>query len=136
MYIPVNIFKSQFNFMKLDLNILLNDWIAENDIELEIKKKATEIIEQCLNHISAISLQLNIVNLESPPAKFNKDAKHIIDKILLINLYDYLETLIKIIPDEKFIGHGKLPNKHFFEFLHMVDSLKDEQKRYFYINHR
>lgn len=131
-YIPVKIFISQFQLMKQDLNILLDDWTVENEAEQQIKDTATHLVEECLVDACAILSQLKAVNLESPPAKLVENSRHIIDTLALFRLREHLERLIKIIPDTKFNGRGKPPTQHFTEFLGMVDSLIKQQK-YFYV---
>lgn len=131
-YIPVKMFISQFQLMKQDLNILLEDWTVENETEQQIKATATHLVEECLVDTCAILSQLRGVNLESPPAKLVENARHIIDTFALFRLREHLERLIKIIPDTKFNGRGKPPTQHFSEFICMVDSLIKQQK-YFYI---
>lgn len=132
MNFPVRMFIFQFQFMKKDLNILLEDWTVENETEQQIKATATHLVEECLVAACAILSQLNTVDLESPPAKLVGNACHIIDVSALFKLREYLECLVKIIPDTKFNGRGKPPTQHFTEFLGMIDSLIEQQK-YFYV---
>ena len=131
-YIPVKMFISQFQLMKQDLNILLEDWTVENETEQQIKSTAAHLVEECLVYACAISSQLKAVNFESPPNELVENARHIIDTLALFRLREHLERLIKIIPDTKFNGRGKPPTQHFTEFLCMVDSLIKQQK-YFYV---
>lgn len=130
-YISKKIFLSQFQLMSKDLSILLEDWAYENEAEGNVKNKANQIVQNSIENIILILKQLNSVNLESPPAKKIEGAENIIDISVLIELHEQLSNLINIIPDNKFTGRGKLPTQHFSEFLSMIDSLKEEQLRYF-----